>query len=144
MLKINRLLSIIAILVSASFACQAMGGGSPEPAQAPSGGADETTDSPANPPNGSEGEFPMPSDASTVMDLDGTLNFQTDLSLAEAVAFYRAEFGAQGYTEREINTVVEEAVFSLVFDGHASGRAIVVQGVDLGDNTNINIRFEDV
>ena len=33
--------------------------------------------------------------------------------------------------------------FSVVFDGHPSGEAIVVQGVDLGESVNINLRFED-
>jgi hypothetical protein len=33
----------------------------------------------------------------------------------------------------------------MVFDGHAKGQAIVIQGVDLGNSmTNVNIRFEDV
>jgi hypothetical protein len=33
----------------------------------------------------------------------------------------------------------------MVFDGHESGKAIVVQGVDLGDGmVNISIRLEDV
>jgi hypothetical protein len=33
----------------------------------------------------------------------------------------------------------------MVWDGHPSGKAIVVQGVDLGDGSvNVNIRLEDV
>jgi hypothetical protein len=54
-------------------------------------------------------------------------------------------FTSSGYTERTILTVTSETTFSMVFDGHESGQAIVVQGVDFGDGTvNVNIRLEDV
>ena len=54
-------------------------------------------------------------------------------------------FGKQGYTERELLTTVTDGVFSFVFDGHESGQAIVIQGVDLGDGSvNVNISFQDV
>jgi len=46
--------------------------------------------------------------------------------------------------EREINTTIEDATFSMVFDGPPSGKAIVIQGVNLGEAVNINIRFEDI
>jgi hypothetical protein len=33
----------------------------------------------------------------------------------------------------------------MVFDGHSSGKSVVIQGVDLGSGTlNINIRLENV
>ena len=94
-----------------------------------------------------ESEFPIPDDvdAGSVMDMgDGAINFQTSLSLPDAVTFYRFAFIDLGYVEREINTSITDTVFSIVFDGHPSGKAIVIQGVTLGDNTNINIRFEDI
>ena len=74
----------------------------------------------------------------------GGINFQTTMSLNEVVAFYRDAFESAGYKERDILTVINATTFSIVWDGHPSGQAIVVQGVDLGDGTiNINIRFED-
>jgi hypothetical protein len=94
-----------------------------------------------------ETEFPLPEDvdASTVIDLgDGAINFQTTLTLPDAVSFYRFAFADLGYVERDINTSIEDTTFSMVFDGHASGIAIVIQGVDLGESVNINIRFEDI
>jgi len=113
--------------------------------------APPATEAPAQenalPAAGTESEFPLPDDvdANSVMDLsDGAINFQTSLSLPDAVTFYRFAFIDLGYVEREILTSVEDAGFSVVFDGHASGKAIVVQGVDLGGSVNINIRFEDV
>ncbi|MBT3315210.1 MAG: hypothetical protein HN390_11425 [Anaerolineae bacterium] len=94
-----------------------------------------------------ESDFPLPEDVdvSTVIDLgDGAINFQTTLTLPDAVTFYRFAFADLGYVERDINTSIEDTTFSMIFDGHANGKAIVIQGVDLGESVNINIRFEDV
>jgi len=96
---------------------------------------------------GTEFEFPLPDDvdASAVMDLgDGAINLQTTLSLPDAVSFYRSAFVELGYIERELLTSIEDTAFSIVFDGHPNGKAIVVQGVDLDDSVNINLRFEDI
>ena len=79
------------------------------------------------------------------MQLDeNSINFQTDLSLEEVVDFYRDVFIAQGLTERKLLTVIEDNVVSMVFDGLPNGMAIVLQCVDLGSSTNVNLRFEDV
>ncbi|KAA3648174.1 MAG: hypothetical protein DWQ07_04040 [Chloroflexi bacterium] len=92
-----------------------------------------------------ETEFPVPEDASNLAILSGSTNFTTGLTIEEAVEFYRTEFDAQGYTERTLLTVIEEGTVNLVFDGHSSGQAIVVQMVDLGPlGTNVNVRLEDV
>ena len=77
----------------------------------------------------------------------GSLNFQTDLTLAETLAFYREELEALGFQERQINTVVTDTVFSVVFDGWPQEGAlvvqsVVVQSVDLGHRVNVNLRFE--
>mgnify|MGYP006971722936 CR=1 FL=1 len=76
---------------------------------------------------------------------DTAINFQTDMSLDEVIRFYRRAFTEEGLTERGINTAITDTTFSMVFDGHPKGQAIVIQGVDLGNGmTNVNIRFEDV
>ncbi|MCB0195415.1 MAG: hypothetical protein KDJ65_25935 [Anaerolineae bacterium] len=73
------------------------------------------------------------------------INFQTDLSLDEALAFYRDAFAAQGLTERTLLTnIVEDRAFSLVFDGSANGLPLVIQAVPIGEDININIRYEPV
>ena len=88
-------------------------------------------------------DFPLPDDAENLMDLgDGAINFQTSLSIPDVVTFYR--FAFPDYMEREILTVVEDASLNLVFDGHASGKAIVIQGFPMGEGVNVSIRFEDV
>jgi hypothetical protein len=91
-------------------------------------------------------DFPLPATVSNFTDTgDGSINFQTKLSIEEGVAFYRDALGKAGLTERTINTAITDSTFSLVFDGDPSGKAVVVQGVDLGSGmTNINIRYEAV
>ena len=91
-------------------------------------------------------EFPLPETVENFTAVGDTgINFTTNLSIEEAVAFYRQELEDAGLTERRINTAITDTTFSIVFDGHESGQAIIVQGVDLGNgSTNINIRFEDV
>ena len=90
----------------------------------------------------------MTADAYNVVDVgDGSLVYYTKLSMEDALQFYRDEYTDRGYTEREITTVVDEAsgTFSIVFDGDPSGKAVVIQSVDLGDGSRtIAIRLEDV
>jgi hypothetical protein len=152
-MKTNRLFLALIVLVLASLACQAISGGSStEAPSVPAGGGDAgDTEAPTEEGSGGgsptvDADFPMPSDATNVMEVgNGVLNFQTKSTLDECMAFYRDEFvSGMGYKEREILTVTSETTFSMVFDGHESGKAIVVQGVDLGDGTtNISIRLED-
>ena len=91
-------------------------------------------------------KFPLPSSVSNFTTTgDNAINFQTKVGLKDSIEFYRTEFTKLGLTERSINTSITDTTFSLVFDGDSSGKAIVVQGVDLGNgSTNVNIRYEDV
>lgn len=145
------ILSVI-VLVVASLAC---GGGkqTPEPEDvAPPPAAEEPTEpSPTSPP-AEEGQgdydtvFPLPDNVQnfTGEGGEGMVNFQTNLSLKEVVKFYRQAFAERGLTEREILTSIEDTAFSMVFDGWPDSQALVIQGVDLGEATNVNIRFEDI
>ncbi len=91
-------------------------------------------------------KFPLPASVKNFTgQADGQVNFQTSLSLKDTIAFYRDALGKAGLKERPINTAITDTTFSLVFDGDPSGKAIVVQGVDLGNGTtNVNIRYESV
>jgi len=141
-MKYHRIYLALSVLLLASLACQALsgGGGGKEPAVSTTdpgpGGSGATSDS----------GFPMTADAFNITELgDGSLLYYTKLSLEDIMAFYRAEYASQGYTEREILTVVSEGVFSMVFDGDASGKAVVIQSVDLGDGSRtVSIRLEEV
>ena len=122
------------------------------PAEPESSEPQPTVPEPESKDQGGDGsydtEFPLPDDVQNFMlnpGSDSGINFQTAMSLEEVVAFYRGEFTAQGLVERQLLTVVEESVFSMVFDGAPNGKAVVIQGVVLGpDQTNVNIRYEDV
>lgn len=92
-------------------------------------------------------DFPIPEDAfnyttSPTPGVGGSVNFQTELSLDEAIEFYRNQLTEQGLSEREINTAITETTFNLVFEGAENDLAVVVQGVELGAQRNINIRYE--
>ena len=143
----NRLFFAVAILLVASFSCRGGAISATTPVAA-STTTVNNTDVPVPTENVQDvqTEFPLPADFSNFTDMgNGAINFQTTISVQDAIAFYRDAFSKAGYTEREINTAITETTFSLVFDGHASGKAIVLQGVDLGGGiTNINIRLEEI
>lgn len=154
MKKYNVFFAILALAL-ASLACQTvLGGGNDVDQIEPLPPIDNPGELPTASPQSDDGfsfsfggdsEFPMPDDATNVVSVAGTVNYQTKLSLDEVMAFYRDYYGKQGFTERELLTTVSDGVFSFVFDGHESGKAIVIQGVDLGDGTvNVNISLQDV
>lgn len=151
------LLSVI-VLVVASLAC-GRGKPTPEPeAVTPQPATEAPAEpSPTLPPAESGGGaeesqgdydtvFPLPDNIQNFTGGGGEnmVNFQTNLGLEEVIEFYRQAFAEQGLTEREILTVIEDESFSMVFDGWPNGQALVIQGVGLGETTNVNIRFEDI
>lgn len=93
-------------------------------------------------------EFPLPSSVRNFQTLQGpgeaAINFQTDLNLSQAIAFYRQQFSRIGLTERTVNTAITDSTFSLIFDTWPNGKPVVVQGVSMGNSTNISIRLDDV
>lgn len=148
MKKLSILLAIL-VLVLASLACQTLSGGGgggdvPEPPAPSTDGGDEPQPEASGDESDVKTDFPIPVGATNIQDLGGTINFQVEMSLEAAMGFYRNEFTVKGYTERPILTVTSETTFSMVFDGHESGKAIVVQGVDLGGGmVNVSVRLED-
>ena len=153
-MKNYRMFAVIAVLVLASLVCQALsgiGGKSQPPSGSPGSNDSPTQDSgPASNGTGngdsSDSGFVMTADAYNVTNIgDGSLLYYTKLSLEDVMKFYRDEYTAKGYKERELLTVVSDGTFSMVFDGDPSGKAIVIQSVDLGDGSRtVAIRFEDV
>lgn len=151
-----RIYLAISVLVLASLACNALMGdrdtGSPssdggtQPTEASSNGDPSGESESSDPGSSVETDFPMTPDAYQVTEIgDGSLLYYSKLSAEDAMDFYREEYTAMGYTEREILTVLTDGTFSMVFDGDPSGQAVVVQSVDLGDGSRtIAIRLEDV
>jgi hypothetical protein len=154
-MKKYSILPAILALVLASLACQTLTGGrgsNPPELPPPSNDSGGEVESPpaengdsGGEASGVKSEFPLPDGATNIQEMGGSTNFQVKMTLDDAMKFYKETLTDQGYTERPILTVTSETTFSMVFDGHESGKAIVVQGVDFGDGTvNINIRLEDV
>jgi hypothetical protein len=152
-MKYSRIYLAVLVLVLTSLACQAVGGGSdntpaaPPPADNALPTEPQSTPIPPDDDNAAavETDFPMTSDAYNVTEAGGSLIFFTKLSQEDVMSFYRDEYTAKGYTERELLTVVSDGVFSMVFDGDPSGKAVVIQSVDMGDGSRtISIRLEDV
>ena len=154
-MKHQRIYLFLSVLLLASLACQTLsggGGGGNQPPVATNAGDSNpptvsTTESGLGGNGGtSDSGFPMTADAFNVTELgDGGLLYYTKLSQEDVIAFYRMEYTSQGYTEREVVTVIEDGLFSMVFDGDASGKAVVIQSVDLNDGSRtVSIRLEAV
>jgi len=141
-MKHSRAIIFLAILVAASLACGLFGSGSEGSQESVPSSSESTGDS----SDKVDTDFPLPPKVENFMDLgEGGVNYQTSMKLNDVVEFYRDAFESAGYDERKITTVVNDTTFSIVWDGHPNGKAIVVQGVDLGNGTiNVNVRFEDV
>jgi len=90
--------------------------------------------------------FPLPDNVQnfTGEGGEGRVNFQTNLTKDEAIAFYRDAFAGMNLLEYELLTAIEDEGFSMVFTGWPGGEELVIQGVVFGDNTNVNIRLEEV
>jgi hypothetical protein len=155
-MKQYRIMLALTVLVLASLACQTLTGSRDDGPQAPvstepAGDQTEPTTAPTN-SNDSEGgnvtvdtDFPMTEDAFNVTEVGGSLIYYTKISQEDLMDFYRDAYTAKGYTERELLTVVSETTFSMVFDGDPSGKAVVIQSVDLGDGSRtVSVRLEDV
>jgi len=156
-MKHYRIFLALTVLVFASLACQALtggGGGDEVPAAASEPAIDQAEPTAALPDSNDSGsggnavstDFLMTDDAFNVIDVgDGNLLYYTKMSMNDVLKFYRDGYTAKGYTEREILTSISDGVFSIVFDGDPSGKAIVIQSVDLGDGSRtVAIRLEDV
>jgi hypothetical protein len=139
-MKKYSILMAISALIVASLACQTiMGGG--EPAY-----EDGSYDSPTEPlppvttdggdiTVGGESPFPLPSDAVNVISAPDTVTYQTNLSSDDIIKFYQDEFGKLGYTEDTSMAMNFSGAFTQAFNGHESGRMIIIGGALVGDGT---------
>lgn len=145
-MKHKRIFLALVVLGLASLACQALTGGNDEPSGSPDVA---TQDSGSNEGGGgktSDSGFPLTDDAFDITEIgDDTVLYYTKMSLDDVMKFYRDEYESRGYTERQLLTVISDGVFSMVFDGDSSGKAVVIQSVDLGDGSRtVTISLQDV
>jgi hypothetical protein len=94
------------------------------------------------------GDFVLTDDAIQVMVFGTgdavTVNFQTALSVSDAMNYMQTALSAKGLSEDPLLTVFTTDTFSMVFNGADNGKMVVVQGVKLAEGqTNINIRYEE-
>ncbi|MEA3351455.1 MAG: hypothetical protein U9Q82_12595, partial [Chloroflexota bacterium] len=75
---------------------------------------EEPVSEPADDPTEYDSVFPLPPNVQnfTGKGGDSPVNFATDLSLDDAVEFYRQAFSDDGLTERQITTVINDTTFS--------------------------------
>jgi len=152
-MKHYRIFLALTVLVLASLACNALAGGGKDNPVSSGNQVEQATEAPA-PSNDnadtdnttSDNGFPMTDDAFNVTEMGSdSIIYYTKLSLDDTLKFIRDEYTSKGYTERELLTTVSDGVFSIVFDGDPSGKAVVIQSVDLGDGSRtIAIRLEDI
>ncbi|MCG3142388.1 MAG: hypothetical protein HDKAJFGB_03834 [Anaerolineae bacterium] len=93
-----------------------------------------------------ETEFPLPGDVREFYRggvYEGQINFKTALSVSQIVEFYRTALMAMGLKEDLRLTTIDETGFSIVFNGWKPGKWLVIQGVDLGELRNVNLRLEN-
>lgn len=151
-MKTYRIFAAILVLALALLACQAFGGGGGDSGSAPSTndgqGAPSSNSNAGDNGGGAKSEyaFPTTNDAFNVTELgEDSLLYYTKMAQEDVMNFYRDEYIPNGYKEREILTVVSDTTFSMVFDGDPSGKAVVIQSVDLGDGSStVAIRLEEV
>ncbi len=141
MKKLSLYFSVL-VLVMASLACSRFN----RKADQGASGTDSTANPASSDSSGYNTKFPLPGSVVNFTDTgNGSINFQTKMSLKDTIDWSRAAFIKSGLTERSTNTAITDTTFSMVFDGVPSGQAIVIQGVDLGNGlTNVNIRYEKV
>jgi hypothetical protein len=153
----NRKLTIVFALLILALAALACGGGDEAVTPSPAATEKPVAPPPTSPPAETEEEveeepadydtvFPLPDDVQNFMGEGGesTVTFQTDLSMDDAIAFYREALSDEGLAEYEVLTSIEDEGFSMVFTSWPNGEEVVVQGVDFGDLVNISIRLEEV
>jgi hypothetical protein len=134
MKKYSILLAVIA-LVLASLACQTIMGGR----NVSSDNGSSATAAPESTDGGStvsgDSPFPVASDATNVVGTSDSVTFQTKLSSDEVIKFYQDEFGKKGYTEDKTMAINFNGAFTMGFDGHESGKKIIIGGAPIGSGT---------
>ncbi len=147
-----RWLLALVVLVLASLACQTVMGGGPQvpdvpqvPQQAPNGNGSGPAPTQVPSDNGGAdsggsqtiGGFPVPGDATNVVQAQDTVVYETKMSTDDLIKFYRDEYGKLGLKERTSMTVTMGQLFTIVFDGDSSGKAISISGADSGQGTTV-------
>jgi hypothetical protein len=131
-MKNYKILLSLTILILASMACQNTSSGDNTSIESnPQDGIE------AEPSNSYNGEWPIPEGAYAINELGRNLHFLVDMSHDEVVDFYLTEMRARGYSDIPISSDYDGAdgYTSIWFDGHESGRRIIVSSNERDGNS---------
>jgi len=99
-------------------------------------------------PTGVPSDFPVTPDAANLQVLatgdNAQINYQTKLSIPEVIGYCTVFALTQGWQLRSNLTAQTDTTFSIVFQNSSNPKNIVVQGVKVGNLTNVNVRYEAV
>ena len=135
-MKKYRILLSLTILIFASMACQTASSGDNTSTESNPQDNFETESSNSS-TNSYNGEWPIPEGAYLISEFGEFLQFQVDMSQNEVMDFYLTELRARGYEDRPISSDYDgsDGFASIVFDGHESGRQILVTIQDRDSNS---------
>jgi len=144
-MKLKCFLLLLIILTFALNACGGLDALAPEPTATPLPTAASGYSSGGKIGNHAS-LFPIPTNVYNYMVLNPeTLNYATSLNFDEIIAYYTKEFDNAGLTVRENATEINDLNFTMIWDGHDSGRAILLQGLDLENGSyNVILKFVDM
>jgi len=99
-------------------------------------------------PAGVPADFPITNDATNLKVLatgdQAQINYQTKMSMIEVIGYCTAFLTTEGWQIRPNLLSQTGTTFSLVFSNSSKPADIVIQGVKVGDLTNVNVRYEVV
>ena len=131
-MKKYRILLSLTIIIHVLMACQTSSSGGNTGAE-----PDPQDTFEAEPSNSYNGEWPIPEGAYLISEFGEFLQFQVDMSQNEVMDFYLTKLHARGYNDRSISSDYDgsDGFASIVFDGHESGRQILVTIQDRDSNS---------
>jgi hypothetical protein len=93
-------------------------------------------------------DFPVTQDATSLKVLatgdQAQINYQTKMNLADVISFCTVQLTSAGWQFRPDLLSITSTTFSIVFASSSKPTDIVIQGVTVGDLTNVNVRYEAV
>ncbi len=131
-MKKHQILLSLIVLIFALMACQTASSGNNTGAEPNPQDSFE-----AQPSNSYNGEWPIPEGAYAINELGGNLHFLVDMSHDEVVDFYLTEMRVRGYNDIPISSDYDgsDGYTSIWFDGHESGRRIIVSSNERDENS---------
>jgi hypothetical protein len=87
--------------------------------------------------------FAVPDDAIVNLESETAVSYYTGLGLDEVFDIYKAAFSELGYRQRLLSYVRSSTSVQAVFDGHASGLAVVLIASTNGERTSVLITLQD-